>query len=288
MDNARQIKQRISTAKNIAKITKAMEMVSASKMRKAQDNALATRPYNQALYHSLRTLADATDITDHPLLTEPTTGTHLCVLLSTDKGLCGGLNTNLIKRALEWHDDFPEGEFVILGRKGVASAKILGLPVHAQFIDLPQQADISSIAPLRQLLLEGFSRTQYRTVTLLYTDFISTLVQKTTLQQVLPLPKLEPADEPLTDPMASEYVFEPSSRAILDEMLPYYLENALFQAMLESKASEHSARMVSMKNASENAVDLQKELKLRFNKSRQASITAELLDIVTATLSQNP
>lgn len=287
MQNSRQVKQRIKTAKNIAKITKAMEMVSASKMRRAQDQALATRPYNKALRKSLRELAEATDISTHPLLTAHDQGVDACVVLATDKGLCGSLNSNLFKLALEWSDAHPEGVFIVIGRKGVALSRISGLHVHAQFIDLPAKVSVSAIAALNTLVLDGFLDKTFKTVHLIYTDFISTLVNKPRIEQILPLPGLTEEEKTLVDSDTSEYVFEPSPESILDKILPFYLENSLFQALLESKASEHSARMVSMKNASDNAKELMGELKLEYNKSRQAGITAELLDITTAMLSQS-
>jgi F-type H+-transporting ATPase subunit gamma len=286
MQNTRQILQRIKTAGNISKITKAMEMVSASKMRRAQAQALATRPYTEALQRSLTTLAGANKLAIHPMLVPHNQGKDVGIIYSTDKGLCGSMNAHLFKYALDWSRQHPSAKFIVVGKKAVAFAQLAGLPIHAQFTELPDFVSHGDVLPISHLAAEGFLSQNFRSVTLIYTKFISTLVQRTQKIQVLPLTKTE-KDESVIDPASeAEYIFEPSATNILDELLPYYIENALFQSLLESKASEHSARMVSMKNASENAKELMHELRLDYNKSRQTSITNELLDITTATLSQ--
>lgn len=289
MSSARQIKQRIKTAKNISKITKAMEMVSASKMRKAQAQALATRPYTRALQEALQKLANKVSTDVHPYLTSHENGIDIAIVISTDKGLCGGLNQNLYKAALKWQKDHPGSKFILIGRKAVAFAKAYGLPVHAQFTDLPDSIQNVDTIPVTSLVAKAFLNQNFKTVSVVYMDFISTLVQKVRVSQLLPLSQEISetlSGETVTSDEASEYLFEPSPEAILDDLLNYYLENSIYQSFLEAKASEHSARMVAMKNASENAGELVEELKLQFNKSRQAAITAELLDITTAILAQ--
>ncbi len=287
MPNARQIVQRIKTAGNISKITKAMEMVSASKMRRAQGSALATRPYTDALQSSLAALASATSSDIHPLLTEHTEGIDIAVVISTDKGLCGSLNPTLFKETIQWVKNHPEGKVVAIGKKAVAFCRISGVELFAQFIETPDKIKSADIVPISTLITNGFLEKEFRSVNLIYMDFVSTLVQKVKIQQVLPLPKIEASEGALVDTVKeSEYIFEPSADVILNNLLPYYLENSIFQAFLEARASEHSARMVSMKNASENAGDLMSDLRLIYNKSRQASITSELLDVVTALLGQ--
>jgi len=289
MSSARQIKQRIKTAKNISKITKAMEMVSASKMRRAQAQALATRPYTRALQESLQKLASkvATDI--HPFLTEHGLGFDVAIIVSTDKGLCGGLNQNLFKETIAWQKTHPNSKLVLVGKKAVAFGRIYGLNVHAQFTDLPDTISANDTIAITALASKAFLEKEFKTVSIIYMDFISTLVQKVRTTQLLPLPQ-EVTDtlsgETPSTKKAAEYLFEPTPEAILHDLLNYYLENSVFQAFLEAKASEHSARMVAMKNASENAGELVHELKLQFNKSRQAAITNELLDITTAILAQ--
>jgi F-type H+-transporting ATPase subunit gamma len=286
MANTRQIKGRIGTAANISKITKAMEMVSASKMRRAQQQALAARPYTRAIQRSLQKVAQSTDPSLHPLLTSHEDGKHILVIFSTDRGLCGGLNTNLFKSAWQWCKSHENYEVIVIGKKAIAFARKMGLPIAAQFKELPEIAAVNDILPIAQIVTDGFLEKKYKSVWLLHMDFINTLSQKVKFTQLLPLSaelaELEKAT--VTLEVHSEYQFEPNAKEILNELLPYYLENTLYQTLLEAKASEHSARMVAMKNASENAKALVNELRLLFNKSRQAAITSELLDITTATL----
>lgn len=289
MANTQQIKQRIGATANIAKITKAMEMVSASKMRKAQELALATRPYTDALQDSLATLAasDHTGTLTHPLLQEHSEGIDVAIIVSSDKGLSGILNPNLFKHTIEWYRQHDRAELILVGRKAVAFALSLGLPIHAQFTDLPDQISLGDTLSVTTLIKEGFLEKRFRSVTIVYMDFVSTLVQKVKTTQLLPLPKvLEQEEGAVGAPDEKEYLLEPSAQGILEQLLPYYLENAVFQAFLEAKASEHSARMVAMKNASENAGELKEELTLEFNKTRQAAVTNELLDLTTALLAQ--
>ncbi len=289
MSNIHQLKRRISSAKNISKITKAMEMVAASKMKKAQEQAIATRPYSRALTNSLQMLASRTEAGLHPLLQQHDSGTPMALVISTDKGLCGGLNTNLFKAAVEWMKQHKDGKFIMVGKKAVTFAQVYGLPLYAQFTDMPDAVRTSDLLPVSALLMEGFLSNEFASVQLIYTDFINTLSQLTRSLQLLPLTAQQVAidptmEAPMIDPI---YMFEPNPTAILEELLPYYVENTLYQALLEAKASEHSARMVAMKNASENAGELMDELQLVFNKTRQENITSELLDISTASLTLN-
>jgi F-type H+-transporting ATPase subunit gamma len=296
MSNARQIKQRIKTSQNISKITKAMEMVSASKMRRAQAQALATRPYTRALQDSLQKLASSSSSLNHPFLSTNDRGFDVAVIISTDKGLCGGLNQNLFKKTIEWQKNTPNSKLVVIGKKAVAFARIYGLDVYAQFTELPDTIKPGDILGVTTLVTEQFTNEEFKSVSVIYMDFISTLVQKVRQIQLLPLrtdattemqddSKDEDENKP-TSEIKSEYIFEPSAQEILGDLLNYYLENTVYQSFLEAKASEHSARMVAMKNASENAGELKHELQLKFNKSRQAAITSELLDITTAVLAQ--
>ena len=263
-------------------------MVSASKMRKAQAAALATRPYTDALYSSLQSLAAASSTEVHPLLTEHSEGFPIAVVISTDKGLCGSLNPTLFKETIVWLKQHPEGKIVAVGKKAVAFARMMGIELYAQFIDLPDHVTVSDTISISTLIKERFLDKEFKSVSLIYMDFVSTLLQKVKVQQVLPLPKISEDNEALVDKLnEAEYIFEPNADTILSNLLPYYLENSVYQAFLEARASEHSARMVSMKNASENAGELMSDLRLVYNKSRQASITNELLDVVTALLAQD-
>lgn len=292
MANERQIKRRISVAQNIAKITKAMEMVAASKMKRAQEQALAARPYAQALYDSIMTISRTAKLDDHPLLSAHEEGIPMMIMVGTDKGLCGALNANLAKKLLAWRNEHRDGEVVAVGKKAVLAARNLGMTIHAQFTDFPEHTSFTDIIPIITLVLDGFTQRRFRSVDIVYTDFINTLSQKPTQATLLPLTKvLKPdvvtlATQEERDAQ-KQYVFEPSPQQILASLLPFYLENTLFHAFLEAKASEHSARMVAMKNASENAGELMEELKLIYNKTRQQGITSELLDIISATMALN-
>lgn len=285
-NNTRQIKRRITASQNISKITKAMEMVAASKMKRAQEQALAARPYSRALQRSLQKVSSHTDSSLHPLLERHQEGKEIAVILSTDKGLCGSMNTILFKALIQWLKKHPNGEVVAVGRKAVMFCRLFGLPLFAQFTNLPDRISIRDILPITTLVVDKFLSGDFKSVHIFYMDFINTLSQKMRTVQLLPLqPETEEAEAETPELSAkSEYIFEPDPKAILSQLLPYYLENTTYQIFLESKASEHSARMVSMKNASENAGELVNELKLIFNKSRQANITSELLDISTAAL----
>ncbi|PIR61364.1 MAG: ATP synthase F1 subunit gamma, partial [Candidatus Pacebacteria bacterium CG10_big_fil_rev_8_21_14_0_10_44_11] len=266
------------------KITKAMEMVSASKMKRAQDQTLSARPYAQALANSLQNLARETTPELHPLLSQHSEGEDVLIVIATDRGLCGSLNQNLFKQAMEWYKVHPKGKFIMIGKKAVAFANFLGLEIAAQFTKVPDKVSLADILPISTLIIDYFTQHLYKSVSLVYMDFVNTLSQKVQLTQLLPIKQLT-NEVILVEKDHADFVFEPSPKEILHELIPYYIENAIYQSFLEGKASEHSARMVAMKNASDNAQDLVKELQLVFNKSRQESITRELLEITTATLS---
>ena len=291
MANQIQVKRRIGTAQNISKITKAMEMVAASKMKKAQNQALAARPYSQALYDSIATISQASSLDNHPLLSNHDEGIKIIVVVGTDKGLCGALNGNLLKYLLEWKKSNPKGEVIAVGKKAVLTARTLGMTIYAQFTQLPEYISTKDIIPVTTLLLKRFSEKEFKSVDVLYTDFINTLSQQPKQAPLLPISrsfKPDVVEKKVEEKIqVKEYIFEPSPRQILDSLLPFYLENTIYHSFLEAKASEHSARMVAMKNASENAGELVDELKLIFNKTRQQGITTELLDIVSASMTLN-
>jgi len=291
MANQIQVKRRIGTAQNISKITKAMEMVAASKMKKAQNQALAARPYSQALYDSIATISQASSLDNHPLLSNHDEGIKIIVVVGTDKGLCGALNGNLLKYLLEWRKSNPGGEVIAVGKKAVLTARSLGMTVYAQFTQLPEYISTKDIIPITTLILKGFSEREFKSVDVLYTDFINTLSQQPKQAPLLPISrsfKPDVVEKKIEEKIqVKEYIFEPNPRLILDSLLPFYLENTIYHSFLEAKASEHSARMVAMKNASENAGELVDELKLIFNKTRQQGITTELLDIVSASMTLN-
>lgn len=277
----------MNTAANISKITKAMEMVSASKMRRAQQQALASRPYTRAIQESLQKVAQFTNSSLHPLLSHHADGKDVMILFSTDRGLCGGLNTNLFKSTVQWsksHQQPGQTEVIVIGKKAVVFARKNGFKIVAQFTALPENPGVAEILPVARVISDGFLAHQFKSVSIVYMDFINTLTQKVRISPLLPLSAESFKESTVEIKADAQYTFEPNARAVLNELLPYYIENTLYQTLLEAKASEHSARMVAMKNASDNAKSLVDELKLQFNKSRQAAITNELLDITTATL----
>lgn len=285
MANARLIKRRITAAKNISKITKAMEMVAASKMKRAQEQATAARPYARALELSLQKVAKDSNPSLHSLLESHNQGYPVLIVIATDKGLCGSLNTQLLKSTFAWFEQHPNGKVIAIGKKAVHFCQLSGFEIMAQFTDLPEKITTADVLPITTLVMENFINKTFSLVTLTYMDFINTLSQKVRPVQLLPISQQEMYDDAMATPtLVHEYTFEPSAKVLLAHLLPYFIENTVFQAFLEARASEHSARMVTMKNASENANSLVDELKLEFNKSRQSAITSELLDITTASM----
>lgn len=278
--NTRLIKRRIKSAQNIAKITKAMEMVSASKMRRAQEAVTRSRPYAEKLAASLNEIATHTDPSAHPLLQTSAAGVPLLILVSTDRGLCGGLNTNLFKATLEFIEQNPDTQVLVIGRKGQDFAVRSGLQIIASFVDMPNTLKFQDILPILEIATPGFLNGSYSKVYIAHMKFISTLSQQVSFTQLLPFSQeFETETE-----IKSEYLFEPSAAVILNRLLPAYLETMMYQVMLDARASEHSARMITMQNASNNARDVVSSLNLEYNKGRQASITQELLEINTALL----
>lgn len=283
MANTRLIKRRIRSAQNIAKITKAMEMVSASKMRRAQEQVKASRPYADRLKAVLHTIGPKTDPKIHPLLQDNQSGMPVLVVISTDRGLCGGLNSNLFKAVFEFRESHANLITVVVGKKALEFVNRAGLPVHASFSGLPERVGFADALPIAQVVRDGYLGGNFSSVHIVHMEFINTLSQKPLVQPLLPLRPLEAASGGAT--LSSEYVFEPNAQEILDWLLPYFIEMQIYQLLLDAKASEHSARMISMQNASNNAKDVVGTLKLEYNKGRQAGITRELIEITTASLS---
>lgn len=287
MGQARLIKSRIKSAQNISKITKAMEMVSASKMRRSQQQALASRPYTHKLVEMLHTIASHVESGLHPLLEQGNPKAPQALLIvSTDRGLAGSLNANLFRQVSSVIDPHSKTVVIVVGKKAREFALKMDFTIVAEFLGLPDRLSLSDVIPISQLIIEGFLHGEFSKVTAVFMQFVSTLTQKPEATQLLPIsiPKQE-KETGVGAHVNQGYLFEPNSKQILELLLPYYVENSFFQLMLEAKASEHSARMVAMKSASDNAKDVVSSLRLEYNKSRQAGITAELLDITTASLS---
>jgi F-type H+-transporting ATPase subunit gamma len=297
MATAREIKGRIRSVKNISQITRALEAVSASKVRRAQARVTASRAYAEKAWEILLNVQAAGGPGGpplHPLLEErETINNIMIVLITSDRGLAGAFNTNIIRVARRFAERLGKPvQWVTVGRKGRDSMVRAGANVVAEFTYLPDNPTISDIAPIARLAIDAFLSHEVDDVYIAYTDFINTLTQRPVVLGWLPLVPHNIEDSvaaeyvkevPNLTQTSSDYEYEPTPEAILEEIVPRFTELQLYQAMLESKASEHSARMVAMRNASDNASQLIDDLTLEYNKARQAAITAEILDIVGGT-----
>lgn len=272
-----------------------MQMVSASKMKKAQDLALNGEPYSKEMRRILISLlSTATKFSHHLLQTKTGTNKSLCLFVTTNKGLCGGLNTNHFREIMRWYRQNPNTDFVTIGKRGRMFLASLGATIVADFSDLTETIEFTDAIPIAQLILGEFEKGNYRKIYFSYNQFISTLSQKPIRFQLLPIDVNELKDslgllEELTEEETKkfepkEYVIEPNQKQIIDWLLPYFVELQLYHFLLENKASEHSARMVAMKNASENAKEVQNQLRLIYNRMRQQQVTFELADIITASM----
>ena len=277
MENPRLIRKRIQSVKNIRKITKALEMVSASKVRSSQSKAKAGKPYAMKVYELVSQLSGKAEGEKIDLFERGKGKKKLYVLVSTNRGLCGSLNTNLFRKVLADTNDTAKEErlFITVGKKSRSFA-ILNGQLLADFSDLTKEACLSAVI---SLVLDEFRKDTVCEVYVIYSDFINALMQKPTLKKLLPVSR---------DNVASQYagslvyLFEPGARQVLETMLPFYLEVQLREAFLESEASEHSARMLAMKSASENAQNLSQALTLVYNEVRQQAITDEIADVTRA------
>ena len=285
MANTQDIRRRIKSIRNIGQLTKAMQMVAASKMRRAQQQALAGRPYAALTNRVLVSLQKRTDPRLHPLLNIRDVKKELVLIISTDKGLAGALNTNLFREAANF--DQSKTAFVVTGKKARQFIARTKREMLADF-ELKDSPSFVETKAISKFCTEKFLNHEVDKVSVLFTHFINTVNQKPVIQTLLPisafdLPKSEKAEgaEDDADPMLG-YVFEPNAERVLDAVLPYYIQYQVYQMILDARASEHSARMVAMKNATDNAAQFIKDLTLEYNKMRQASITTELLEIATA------
>jgi len=274
----RDIRRRIGSVKNIKQITRAMQFVAASKLKRAQDATLAARPYSEKLDEVLSDLAAVLDGDDHPLLAEPNGGKRLIVLITTDRPLSGPLNTNIVRFVARDIIDNPGDVAVItVGRKGRDAMRRTHVPLEAHFATFGDRPTFADVLPLARLVTDDFLAATYGRVDIVYSHWVSTLVQRPTLLTILPI---KPAADTEGIP-GNQFIFEPSASAVLEQLLPRYVATRLFQAVLEAKASEESSRMVAMKNATENAEELIEDLTLSYNKVRQANITREMIEIAT-------
>jgi F-type H+-transporting ATPase subunit gamma len=279
MPSTLDLRRRIKSVKNTAQITKAMQMVAAAKMRKAQAAALAGRPYQEVLTRVLAAIKGRVESTSHPLLAIRPIKKELILIFSTDKGLCGPLNTSLFRELTDI--DREKTEFAVMGRKAVQFVARTRRNLTADFA-LKDTVRFADIRPIAKFASEKFISGEVDQVRVLYPKFINTLNQQPILRGLLPVPAEELDLE--GEANRGEYIFEPDVHGVLDAILPHYIAFQLFQMALNARASEHSARMVAMKNATDNAKELIKDLTLEYNKVRQENITTELLEITTAQL----
>ncbi|HEV8402734.1 MAG TPA: ATP synthase F1 subunit gamma [Candidatus Limnocylindrales bacterium] len=278
MASQRDIRRRIGSVKNIKQITRAMQFVAASKLKRAQDATLAARPYSEKLDEVLADLAAVLGGEDHPLLAEPASTRRLIVLITTDRPLSGPLNTNIVRFVSRDIVENPgDVALITVGRKGRDAMRRSGLPLEAHFATFGDRPTFADVLPLARLVTDDFLAGAYGRVDIVYSHWVSTLVQRPTALTILPI---QPAAD--TDGIpGNQFIFEPSASAVLEQLLPRYVATRLFQAVLEAKASEESSRMVAMKNATENAEELIEDLTLSYNKVRQANITREMIEIAS-------
>jgi F-type H+-transporting ATPase subunit gamma len=281
MPSQREIRRRIGSAKNIKQITRAMQFVAASKLRRAQESTLAARPYRETLDEVIADLAAVLSGGDHPLLAErDLEGEHnrLIVIITSDRGLAGALNTNTIRFIAREITEHPgDLKVATVGRKGRDAMRRARVPIAAHFEGFGDRPTFAEVLPLARLVTDDFVAGTYDHVDVVYSRFVSTLVQRPVMEQLLPV---VPSEDTVGIP-GHQFLFEPSPAVFLRSLLPRYVATRLFQAVLESKASEESSRMVAMKNATENAQELIEDLTLSYNKVRQANITREMVEIAS-------
>ena len=282
MAGAREIRTKIKSVQNTRKVTRALEMVSASKIRKAQDLMKASRPYARLMRQVIGHVARANTEYKHPFLIERKEIKRVGYLVvSTDRGLCGGLNSNLFRRILaeirDWQTKGVEVDVVTIGNKANAFFKRLKVNLIGSVSHLGEKPQVAQLIGVIKVMLDSYSDGRIDRLSLAYNDFINTMSQKPTLDVLLPLP---PSDE-LATTHDWDYIYEPSADVVLEHVLTRYVESLVYQATLENLASEHAARMVAMKSASDNASKAIETLNLIYNKARQAAITQEISEIVS-------
>jgi F-type H+-transporting ATPase subunit gamma len=281
MANLKAIKKRIVSVKNTSKITKAMKMVSAAKLRRAQENVVAARPYAKKLGEVLGRLTAISDADSSPLQQKREVKNALLLVVTSDRGLCGGFNTNLCKAAerfvREHKDEYPSLSVMTIGRKGHEYLKNRQ-KIYKNQPGVFAKLSYQTAALLASEVIDGFLAEEYDEVFLIYNAFRSVMAQDITLERLLPV--APPAAEP-TEELPPVYIYEPDKEALLKELLPKNVEVQIFRALLESNASEHGARMTAMDSATKNANEMIGKLTLQYNRARQAAITTELIEIIS-------
>jgi F-type H+-transporting ATPase subunit gamma len=278
MASQRDLRRRIRDVGKIKQITRAMQFVAASKLKRAQDSTLQARPYSEKIDEVLADLAAVLTAEEHPLLARREGGKRVLVLITSDRGLAGPLNTNTIRHAARTITEH-QGDLTVvsLGRKGRDAMRRARVPLEAHFPGYGDRPAFADVLPMARLLTDGFLSGDFGRIDLIFPRFVSTLVQRPAIDSLLPI---EPTEDTEGIP-GNQFIFEPNPAAVLERLLPRYVATRLYQAVLETKASEESSRMVAMKNATENADDLIEEYTLAYNKVRQANITREMIEIAT-------
>ena len=281
MPGTKEIRLKIRSVQNTRKITKAMEMVAASKMRKAQDRMRGARPYGDKIRNVAAHISHANPEYRHPFLVARDTVKRVgLIVITTDKGLCGALNTNLLRVVLgqykEWQSQGEEIDVCPIGNKGLGFMQRLGAHIVSQVVQLVDRPQMEMLIGTVKVMLDSYSSDRFDRLLIAYNRFINTMKQEPVIEQLLPL-----SGERLGAPESVwDYLYEPEARVVLEQVLTRYIEAVIYQAVAENMASEQSARMVAMKAASDNATNLIDELTLIYNKSRQAAITKEISEIV--------
>lgn len=281
MAGGREIKTKIKSVQNTRKVTRALEMVSASKIRKAQDRMKASRPYARLMRQVIGHIAKANSEYVNPFLAErPEVKRVGYVIVSTDRGLCGGLNSVMFRRILadmrEWQGKGVEIDVVCVGQKATAFFRRLKVNLVGSVTHLGEKPELAKLVGVIKMMLDSYAEQRLDRVFLCYNDFVNTMTQRPVQDQLLPLPP----SESLESKHDWDYLYEPDAQTVLDHVLRRYVESLVYQALLENIASEHAARMVAMKSASDNATKLIGSLNLIYNKARQAAITQEISEIV--------
>lgn len=286
MATLREVRRRISSVSNIAQITRAMQMVAASRMKRAQDAILAARPYSDELRQALARVSGAVGAEVDPLLARRPVRRVGLIVITTDRGLVGSLNANAVRAVLrhvaeEAARDGEEAEVtaITVGRKGRDALRRAGVPIAAHFAQLGDRPSFADVTPIARLVTEDFLSGTYDRIELAYSTFINTLSQRPVIVTVLPVeqPGMGAAETETND----EYLFEPSPEAVLSRLLPHFVAIDIYRAVLENRASEQSAQMVAMRSATDNAHELISDLTLVYNKTRQANITREMTEIAS-------
>ncbi|KTC94619.1 F0F1 ATP synthase subunit gamma [Legionella erythra] len=282
MAGAKEVRTKIASINNTKKITKAMEMVAASKMRKTQDRMRASKPYASKIYDVVKHIARANSEYRHPFMTGRDIKRVGVIVVTTDRGLCGGLNANLLRETVrhmrQWQQEGKDIDISVVGRKGQAFFKRFGGKVIASVDQLGDKPGVNDLIGVVKVMLDAFYRGEIDALHIIYNEFVNTMTQKPMLKQLLPLPVADEDTQRLGHHW--DYIYEPDAKELLDGLLERYIELQAYQAVVENIACEQAAKMIAMKSATDNAGELIKQLRLIYNKARQAAITQELAEIV--------